>query len=263
VNLIPELRAPQVLAIIAALALGLWADVNVELPGQLAIGAAIWAFLLALLAPLPASEGAFETARKREADVLFTNSPTEEARLIAEEHALDRRPVMHSEFVLVGPPEDPADVAGISDIGDAFRAIAGAGMRFVESSGGLGATRPDQAIWASIGVTPAAPWAMSGEASPADGLRLASDQRAYLLVDLASFLAVAPTVDLEIVSQGDRRLVDAHAVLLVANASNARGARAFAEWLAGPAARSVIEEFALDPFGAPVFRAGPAPVGPR
>ena len=54
-NLIPELRAPQVLAIIAALALGLWADVNVELPGQLAIGAAIWAFLLALLAPLPAS----------------------------------------------------------------------------------------------------------------------------------------------------------------------------------------------------------------
>ena len=54
VNSIPDLRAPQVLVIVAALALGLWTDVHTDLPGQLAIGALIWALLLALLAPLPA-----------------------------------------------------------------------------------------------------------------------------------------------------------------------------------------------------------------
>ena len=53
-NSIPELRAPQVLVIILGLALGLWADVQFDLPGQLAIGALVWSLLLALLAPLPA-----------------------------------------------------------------------------------------------------------------------------------------------------------------------------------------------------------------
>jgi hypothetical protein len=53
VNSIPDPKARQVLVVIAALALGLWADVHVDLPGQLAIGAGVWLLLLALLAPLP------------------------------------------------------------------------------------------------------------------------------------------------------------------------------------------------------------------
>ena len=50
------MKPAHLLAAIAALALGLWADVHVDLPGQIAIGAAVWALLLALLAPLPAPE---------------------------------------------------------------------------------------------------------------------------------------------------------------------------------------------------------------
>lgn len=46
----------KLLAAIVALALGLWTDIHVDLPGQLAIGAAVWALFLGLLAPLPASE---------------------------------------------------------------------------------------------------------------------------------------------------------------------------------------------------------------
>lgn len=46
----------SLLTAIGILALGLWADVHVDLPGQLAIGAAVWALFLALLAPLPAAE---------------------------------------------------------------------------------------------------------------------------------------------------------------------------------------------------------------
>jgi len=46
----------SLLAAIAILALGLWTDVHVELPGQLAIGAVVWALFLGMIAPLPASE---------------------------------------------------------------------------------------------------------------------------------------------------------------------------------------------------------------
>ena len=57
-----EIRPPALLAGIAMLALGLWADLHVELPGQLAIGAVVWVLMLGLLAPLPASERRFYLA---------------------------------------------------------------------------------------------------------------------------------------------------------------------------------------------------------
>lgn len=47
---------PRLVAAVAMLFLGLWADLHVDLPGQVAIGLAVWALLLALLAPLPAPE---------------------------------------------------------------------------------------------------------------------------------------------------------------------------------------------------------------
>jgi hypothetical protein len=52
----------KLLTAIAVLALGLWADVHVDLPGQLAIGALVWTLTLALLRPLPASERRFYLA---------------------------------------------------------------------------------------------------------------------------------------------------------------------------------------------------------
>lgn len=50
------MKPAPLLAAVAILALGLWADIHVELPGQFAIGALVWALTLALLAPLPAAE---------------------------------------------------------------------------------------------------------------------------------------------------------------------------------------------------------------
>ena len=55
-NSTADLRPSRLLAAVAMLALGLWADVQCGLPGQLAIGAAVWALLLGLIAPLPAGE---------------------------------------------------------------------------------------------------------------------------------------------------------------------------------------------------------------
>ena len=55
-NSTADIRPSRVLAAIAMLALSLWADIHVDLPGQLAIGAVVWGLLLWLIAPLPASD---------------------------------------------------------------------------------------------------------------------------------------------------------------------------------------------------------------
>ena len=56
VKIAPDAHPFALLAAAATLALGLWADMHVDLPGQLLISAAVWALFLALIAPLPASE---------------------------------------------------------------------------------------------------------------------------------------------------------------------------------------------------------------
>jgi hypothetical protein len=56
------MKPALVLAAVAILALGLWADIHVDLPGQLAIGAVVWALTLALIRPLPARERRFYLA---------------------------------------------------------------------------------------------------------------------------------------------------------------------------------------------------------
>jgi tungstate transport system substrate-binding protein len=204
---------------------------------------------------------ALELGRRGDADVLIVHSPVDEKRFIAEGHGLDRRPLMYNEFVLVGPPEDPADIAGMSDTGEAFQRIAQAEMNFVSRGDDSGTHRRERSVWSIVGVTPAGPWYIEAGLGMGDALRVASERRAYILSDIATYLTNRAAIDLEIVSQGDPRLVNQYSVMLVSRARNESGARAFIDWITGQQAAAIIEGIATDPFGSPVFRSGTAPVG--
>jgi tungstate transport system substrate-binding protein len=186
---------------------------------------------------------ALELGRRGDADVLITHSPDEELQLMADGHGADRRPLMSNEFVLLGPPEDPADIAGVQDIGEAFRRIAESESGFVSRGDQSGTHRRELTVWAAIGVTPAQPWYIEAGLGMADALRVASERRAYVLSDIATWLLTRAGLELDIMSRGDARLVNEYAVIVVARASNAEGAHALAGWLTGPDAQSLIRGF--------------------
>jgi tungstate transport system substrate-binding protein len=133
-------------------------------------------------------------------------------------------------------------------------------MNFVSRGDQSGTHRRERAIWATIGLEPEGPWYIEAGLGMGDALRVASERRGYILTDIATYLANRSGVDLEIVSQGDLQLINQYSVIRVANARNQEGAQAFAEWLLGADAAAIIEGLARDPFGAPVFHAGAAPV---
>ncbi len=206
---------------------------------------------------------ALELGRRGDADILIVHSPVDENRYVAEGHAIDRRPLMYNEFVLLGPPEDPAGIAGLTDVGEAFGRIAGAEMNFVSRGDDSGTHKRERSIWSAIGLTPAQPWYIEAGLGMGDALRVASERSAYILSDIATYLTNRASVELEIVSQGDPRLINQYSVLRVTNARNERSAIAFAEWLTGEEAAAIIENLAKDPFGAPVFHPGVATVTAR
>jgi len=65
--------------------------------------------------------------QKGEADVLLVHSPAAEKKFMAEGYGVNRRLVMHNDFIVVGPPEDPAKIKGTKTTTDAFKKIASAG----------------------------------------------------------------------------------------------------------------------------------------
>src|SRR5664279_1415571 len=54
---------------------------------------------------------ALALGRRGEADVLLVHSPEAEVALVAEGSGVNRRIIMHNDFVLVGPSADPAGIA--------------------------------------------------------------------------------------------------------------------------------------------------------
>ncbi|MEX2610640.1 MAG: substrate-binding domain-containing protein [Gemmatimonadota bacterium] len=204
---------------------------------------------------------ALEIGRRGDADVLLTHAPEDEQRFVAEGHGVERRPVMHNDFLIAGPAADPARVRGAGDAVLAFRAIRNAGAPFVSRADEGGTHKRERALWAALGAAP--DWDGYTEAGlgMADALRVAAQRGAYILTDRATFATLGPDAGLVALVEGDPRLVNPYAVTLVAGAANPEGARAFADWLVGAEAERLIRAFGRDRAGRPLFVPG-APGAP-
>lgn len=200
---------------------------------------------------------ALALAARGEADVALAHAPALERRYVQEGKLLNRRLVMANDFVLVGPPEDPAGVRGARGAAAALRRIAAARARFVSRGDGSGTHQLELGLWKAAGVTPAGDWYVESGQGMGPTLGIADDRRAYTLTDRATLLAFQRRVGLAILLEGDRPLVNLYAVLEVNPANgprvNAAGGKAFADFLVSPAAQAVIRTFGVDRYGQPLF----------
>jgi tungstate transport system substrate-binding protein len=203
---------------------------------------------------------AIAMGRKGEADVLLVHSPSDEQKLVGEGHGVNRRLVMHNDFVIVGPREDPARIRGSGASKEALTRIAGAGALFLSRGDGSGTHAREQGIWKAAGIDPdGRKWYQQTGLGMGDTLNVASEKGGYTLADRGTFLArdKARPLRLEILVQGESQLLNVYHVIEVNAARwpkvNAAGARAFADFLLSPKAQGIIRTFGADKVGAPLF----------
>lgn len=199
---------------------------------------------------------AIELGRRGEADVLLVHSPAAEQEFVAEGTAADRRLVMHNDFVLVGPPADPAGLRGADGVA-AVRAVAAAGALFVSRGDGSGTNAKETSLWERAGVVPGGEWYRSTGQGMGETLRVAGEKQAYTLSDRASFLAQRDTLALEVLCEGDPGLLNVYHVIPLTVRAGERvqeaGGVAFADWITGPGAQERIGAFGVAEFGQPLF----------
>ncbi len=200
---------------------------------------------------------ALELGRRGDADVLLTHAPAAEVQFMDDGHGDQRDPVMHNDFVLVGPETDPAEVGNETAAIEAFRRIAGSETPFISRGDDSGTHMKERSIWESAEVDPQGEWYVRAGASMAEALRMASEKRAYTLSDRGTFLAQRKRLDLAILFDGDPLLHNPYTVIVVRSEKhpdvNHDAAVQFSEFLRSPRVQTAIDEFGVERFGQPLF----------
>jgi tungstate transport system substrate-binding protein len=195
---------------------------------------------------------------KGEADVLLSHSPDAEKKFMAEGNGSRRRLVMHNDFVVLGPPADPAGVKGARTAPEAFKKIAAQGALWVSRSDNSGTHAEEQKVWKAAGLDPVgAKWYLQTGLGMGQTLNVAAEKRGYTLSDRGTFLAMQKVLGMAILCQGDPTLLNIYHVIEVDPARfpkvNGPGATAFAEFMLAPATQETIRTFGVEKFGSPLF----------
>jgi tungstate transport system substrate-binding protein len=193
------------------------------------------------------------------ADVIVSHDPKGEQELVASGAALGRTPIMENYFVIAGPREDPAKVAGAANPAAAFRAIAAAKAPYVSRGDDSGTHRVEKQLLAAAGLDAAKPW--EGFTSTGAGmgltLQVAGERRGYVLSDIGTFLAYRERTNLVRLTKDTPALRNEYAVLRISPKRfpkvNAEAAQRFEAFLVDPDTQRRIGEFGQDRYGAPVF----------
>lgn len=201
---------------------------------------------------------ALAMGKRGDADVVLSHSPEAEAAATDSGFFVRRRPVMHNDFLIVGPAADPAELRGLRDAPGALRRLAERGGTFISRGDQSGTHVMEQKLWRLAGGSPPSGgrYVESGQGMAAT-LQMTDQKRAYTLTDRATYLAWRDKLELEPLVEGDTLLFNVYHVLEVnphnAPRVNVQGGRALADFFVAPETQALIAAFGRARFGQSLF----------
>ena len=209
-------------------------------------------------------------------DVIFVHAKAREETFVAEGYGTKRYAVMHNDFIIIGPGDDPAGVAKTADVNEALKAIAAKGAEFISRGDDSGTHTKEQALWKESGVAvmemkrtivkgdkqvevafvepaDADKWYRSIGQGMGKTLTYADEKRAYTMTDRGTYIKYkfdkTPPLDLEILSEGSEGLANPYGVIPVNPEKFPEIkfdlAKQFAEWLISERGQKLIGDYRL------------------
>jgi tungstate transport system substrate-binding protein len=200
---------------------------------------------------------ALKIGEQGNADVILLHSPAAEKEFVSNGFGIDRRLVMHNDFVIVGPASDPAGIRDKTPV-DALKMIFNSGATFVSRGDDSGTHVKELALWKKAGLNPAGKsWYLETGQGQGATLSVASEKGGYAITDRGTFLAYKSNVDLETLVEGDPFLLNVYHVITVNPEKfpniNLAGAEAFADFITSAEGQRIIADFGVDKYGQALF----------
>lgn len=196
---------------------------------------------------------ALENAKRGDGDVLLVHARPAEEKFVEEGWGVKRQDVMYNDFVIIGPAEDPAGVAGMKDASAALAKIASEEAPFASRADDSGTHKKEMALWKDAEVDPtraSGTWYRETGSGMGATLNAAVGMDAYALTDRGTWISFANKDDFKVVVEGDPDLFNQYGVILVNPEKHphvkAELGQTFIDWLTGPEGQQAIADFKLD-----------------
>ena len=190
---------------------------------------------------------AIKIAENGDADALLVHYRPSEDAFVTNGFGIDRRDIMYNDYVIIGPRNDPAEVAKFQKTSDALRAIKTAQHLFISRGDDSGTHKKEMELWASSGLLPSGGWYREIGAGMGAALNMAAATDAYLMSDRGTWLSFGNQQNLKILFQGEPLLRNPYGLILVNPVKHPHvkiaSARRFAKWLTSEVGQQAIARF--------------------
>jgi tungstate transport system substrate-binding protein len=204
---------------------------------------------------------ALEIAQKGNVDLVLVHAKSLEEKFVKEGFGTERIDLMYNDFVMVGPPDDPAGIKGMKQATEALKVISQKGVVFISRGDKSGTHVAEMELWDKAGLKPSGPWYViyeKGSEGNAPTLKYTDQKGAYTVIDRATFLTLKDRMKLAVLVEKDEALLN-YITLIPVNPKkfikvNYEDAMIFVRWLTSPEkGQRIIRDFGKDKYGSPLF----------
>lgn len=158
---------------------------------------------------------AIKLGENGDVDVIMVHAKEAEEKFLRDGHGINRRRIMQSDFVILGPKEDPAQIAGLKDAKEALTKIYYSESLFISRGDDSGTDRREKLLWAKTDLSPSPTWYMEAGQGMSATLRLADEKNAYVLTDRPTYLFNTDSIRLSVLVEGDEDLTNPYSIIAV------------------------------------------------
>ena len=204
---------------------------------------------------------ALDIAKNGNIDLVLVHAKSLEEKFVNEGFGTERISLMYNDFVIVGPPNDPAGIKGMKLATEALKTISQKGVPFISRGDNSGTHVAEKELWEKAGLKPSGSWYIvyeKGSEGNAPTLRYTDQKGAYTVMDRATFLTLKDQIKLVVLVEKDEALLN-YISLIPVNPKkfgkvNYEDAMTFVKWLTSPEkGQKVIRDFGKDQYGSPLF----------
>jgi len=193
---------------------------------------------------------ALTLGRNGDVDVVLVHAREAEDRFVVEGHGVNRRDVMYNDFVIVGPPNNPAGIRGSQKASQAFKKIAAVQALFISRGDDSGTHKKELSLWKVAEVAPGGAWYMETGQGMGASLQIANEKRGYVLADRGTYIAYRDKVTLEVLCEGDPVLHNPYGIIAVNPVRHPHvrymESMMLIAWVTSPEGQRIIEGFKRD-----------------
>jgi tungstate transport system substrate-binding protein len=190
---------------------------------------------------------AIKIAENGDVDVILVHARPAEDKFVADGYGVNRRDVMYNDFVIMGPADDPAGIAGLQDAKEALKRVAEKGRTFVSRGDDSGTHKKEKFLWSRLDYTPEGPWYLEAGQGMSATLRMADEKNAYVMVDRATYLFNKDALRLKLLVEGDKDLFNPYGLIPVNPYKHKHAkyelAMALVAWMTSPECQAMIADY--------------------